>query len=308
MLAAVAFALLLSFADVRKVALAFQRFPPGLVPVIFGLVLVREGIRVVEWHYLLRGLGMRPRWRHSLLTLVGGDAGQILPAGVYFQNYLLGQTEGASFAASLPATLGMQLMEGAVALLALCFIGVPGWGWLRPVSAVVLAGYATFLILISRRSVAQWLENRAPDRRWTGWLLAQFAHFLQGLEGLMAPVVMLRAAVFTAAYLAVTVAAFYVTIKAYGLPGLGPVQAAAIYCFVLALVILVPLPSDLGVSEGSGVGILLAFGVPLAQGLTIMLINRLSMLLFTEIIAGGVLFALRREFRQMTREPVSVVR
>ena len=124
----------------------------------------------------------------------------------------------------------------------------------------------------------------------------------------MAPVVMLRAAVFTAAYLAVTVAAFYVTIKAYGLPGLGPVQAAAIYCFVLALVILVPLPSDLGVSEGSGVGILLAFGVPLAQGLTIMLINRLSMLLFTEIIAGGVLFALRREFRQMTREPVSVVR
>src|SRR5579864_8615787 len=86
---AIALALLLSFADIRKVGRAFQHFPPGLIPILFGLIAAREAVRVLEWHYLLGALGKRPLLKHSLLTLLGGDASQILPAGVYFQNYLL---------------------------------------------------------------------------------------------------------------------------------------------------------------------------------------------------------------------------
>ncbi|MBV9120823.1 MAG: flippase-like domain-containing protein [Chloroflexi bacterium] len=297
---AVAIALLLSFADIRKVAQAFQSFPPVLLPVMCGLVLAREFIRVGEWHYLLHALHFRPKWRHSMLALVGGDASQILPAGVYFQNYLLQQTEGTSFATSLPATLGMQLLEAAVALVVVCVIGVPGWGWLRPVALIVMAGYAAFLVLVSRPAVAAWLERRA-NQRYGGWLMAQLGRFLEGLELLLTPGVILKAALLTAAYLAFTVALFYVVLQAYGLPNINLTAAAAIYCFVLTLVILVPLPSDLGLSEGGGVTVLLAFGVPLAQGVTIMLISRFATLFFTEVLAGVCLALYRGELQQMLR-------
>ncbi|HEY8694158.1 MAG TPA: lysylphosphatidylglycerol synthase transmembrane domain-containing protein [Chloroflexota bacterium] len=299
---AVALALLLSFADVRKVGEAFRHFPPILIPTIFGLVLAREAVRVLEWHYLLHALRLRPLLKHSLLTLLGGDASQILPAGVYFQNYLLQQTQGAAFATSLAATLAMQLLEAAVALVVLIAVGVPGWIWLRPVGLLVLAGYALFLVVVSRPGVATWLEARGRTKRCSGWVLGQLAHFLEGLEDLMHPGVILRAGVLTASYLVFTVAAFYVTLKAYGLPNVGPAEAAAVYCFVLALVILVPLPSDLGLSEGSGVTILLAYGVPLAEGLTIMLIIRFAVLLFTEIIAGVAFLTMPAEVRHFTGE------
>lgn len=299
---AIALALLLSFADIRKVGDAFRHFPPVLIPVMFSLVALREAVRVLEWHYLLHSLGLRPLLKHSMLTLLGGDASQILPAGVYFQNYLLQQTEGAAFATSLAATLAMQLLEAAVALLVLIVVRVPGWGWLRPVGIVVLAGYALFLVIVSRPQVVSWLERRAGRRRYSGWVLGQLAHFLEGLEDLMHPGVILRAGGLTASYLVFTVAAFYVTLKAYGLPSVGPAEAAAVYCFVLSLIILVPLPSDLGLSEGSGVTILLAYGVPLAEGLTIMLIIRFSVLLFTEIIAGLAFVALPGEIRHLTGE------
>jgi len=297
---AVALALLLSFADIRKVGEAFRHFPSILIPTIFGLVLAREAVRVLEWHYLLHALRLRPLLKHSLLTLLGGDASQILPAGVYFQNYLLQQTQGAAFATSLAATLAMQLLEAAVALVVLIAIGVPGWIWLRPVGLLVLAGYALFLAIVSRPGIVTWLEARARTKRYRGWVLGQLAHFLEGLEGLMHPGVILRAGALTASYLVFTVAAFYVILKAYGLPNVGPAEAAAVYCFVLALVILVPLPSDLGLSEGSGVTILLAYGVPLAEGLTIMLIIRFAVLLFTEIIAGVAFLTMPAEVRHFT--------
>jgi uncharacterized membrane protein YbhN (UPF0104 family) len=299
---AIALALLLSFADIRKVGEAFTHFPPRAIPVIFGLVLAREVVRIVEWHYLLTALGQRPLPRHSVLTLLGGDASQILPAGVYVQNYLLQQAEGTAFAVSLAATLAMQLLEAAVSLLVMTVVGVPGWDWLRPVTAVVSAGYIAFLVLVSRRPVVNWIEAHATGKSWGAWILDQLGHFLEGLEVLMQPRVVVRAALLTASYLVFTVAAFYVTLKAYGLPNIGPAEAAAIYSFVLTLIILVPLPSDLGLSEGGGVTILLAFGVPLAEGLTIMLIIRFAVLLFTEAIAGVTILVLRRELRHFTGE------
>ncbi len=300
-LGAIVLSLLLSLSDLRQVALAFQRFPPVLIPVLLGFIAAREAIRVIEWHYLLHALRFSPLWRHSLLALLGGDASQILPAGIYFQNYLLQQAEGTSFATSLAATLGMQLLEGAIALLVVGIVGVPGWSWARPAIVVVLAGYVAFLVLVSRRPVVEWLQRHSPEQRAAKWIADRLSDFLEGIEGLMVPGVILRAGLLTAAYMAFTVAAFYVVVQAYGLPNIGPLQAAAIYCFVLALIIIIPLPSDLGLSEGGGVGIFLAYGVPLSQGLTIMLISRFASLLFTELLAGVAMLVFRREALHLTK-------
>ena len=294
---AIALSLLLSLADIRKVGQAFEHFPPILLPTILALVVAREAVRVLEWHYLLSVLHKPPSVRHSVLSLLGGDASQILPAGVYFQNYLLQQAEGTAFSTSLAATLAMQLLEAAVSLVVVAVVGVPGWDWLRPVTLVVLGGYVVFLVLVSRRGVVDWLERRAAKERWFSWLSDQLASFLVGLEDLMHPGVIARAGALTATYLTFSVGAFYVIVRAYGLPHIGPAEAAAIYCFVLTLIILVPLPSDLGLSEGSGVAVLLAYGVPLAEGLTIMLITRFAVLVFTEMLAGAALLGANIGFR-----------
>ncbi len=282
-----------SWADVGKVTGALRRFPPILLPVLFGLALARELIRARQWRYLLRRLGLRPRWRHILLALLSGDGSQILPAGIYFQNYLLQRTSGADVGVSLAATLAMQLLEAAVALGVLCVVSVPGWSWLRPTSAVVAVGYVAFLLLLRRPAVLGWLERHGPAGGLAGYLLLELKKFLAGLDGLMKLSIILRGAGYTAAYLAFTISAFWVVVQAYGLPSIGPIQALAIYCFVLAIIILNPLPSDLGISELSGVGIFLAFGVPPAEGLTVMLIARFSTLFSVEAMAAGAFLVVR---------------
>ncbi|MDE3076790.1 MAG: flippase-like domain-containing protein, partial [Chloroflexota bacterium] len=115
--------------------------------------------------------------------------------------------------------------------------------------------------------------------------------------------VILRGAAFTLAYLAFTVSAFWVIVQAYGLPLIGAIQALAIYSFVLAIIILNPLPSDLGISELSGVGIFLAFGVAPAAGLTVMLITRFSLLLSTDVLAAASLLIFRQELGHITLGP-----
>ena len=72
---------------------------------------------------------------------------------------------------------------------------------------------------------------------------------------------------------------------------------------MLAIVVLNPLPSDLGVSELSGVGILTAFQVPTAEGLTIMLIARFALLLSSELLAGVAVLVLHRELRHLSQGP-----
>ena len=287
----------INWANVGMVGAALRRFPPILLPVLFGLAVAREAIRVREWRYLLGQLRLHPSWRHTLLAVLLGDGSQILPAGIYIQNWLLQRTEEADVGVSLAATLGMQLLEGAVALAALCVIGVPGWGWLRPAALVVAGGYVAFLLLVSRPAVVRFIERHAVRAGLAGLLLRELENFLQGLDRLLVWPVIGRACLLTVVYLAFTISAFWVIVQAYGLASIGPLQALAIYAFVLAIIIINPLPSDLGISELSGTGILLAFGVPVAEGLTVMLIARFSLLLSVDVLALGATALLRRSIR-----------
>src|SRR5579884_3193512 len=67
---AVALAFLLSVTDLKTVGSALASFPPILLPVLFGLVVVREAIRVGEWRYLLSELGLCSLWKHDVLALL----------------------------------------------------------------------------------------------------------------------------------------------------------------------------------------------------------------------------------------------
>jgi len=68
---------------------------------------------------------------------------------------------------------------------------------------------------------------------------------------------------------------------------------------VLAVVDVNPLPSDLGVSELSGVGGFLAFHVSAAAGLAAMLTFRILLLVGEELVAAAAFLILRKETRRL---------
>ena len=71
-----------------------------------------------------------------------------------------------------------------------------------------------------------------------------------------------------------------------------------VYAFTLVVANLNPLPTDLGLSEGSGVSIFLANGVPEAEGLTAMILIRLANVASAAILAGLATLAFYREVVQ----------
>jgi len=293
----------LATSDLGKVASGFQRFPLLLVPVLFGLIAGREAVRVIEWRLLLRQLGVRARWRHTILALLGGDAAQLVPGGIYLSNLLLKREEEANMARSLAATSATQLLEAFICLAVLAIVGVARWPWMRPVAAVVLAGFCGFLILITRPATLQWLRRKHAPRRILDRLRDGLKQFLEGMEGLFDAWLIARAGALAAAHLAFTVAALYIISLGVGIDDITWTQVAAIYSFVLALVNLSPLPTDLGVSEGGGTSIFVATGVDQSQGLTAMLLIR-----FAIIFATGLLFLLAlavfpREVKHLTEGP-----
>lgn len=303
LLGALVLAFLLSFSDIHQVGAAFVRFPPVFVPILFGLIVFREAVRTVEWRFLLHPLRVHASWRHTTEALIAGDAAQILPAGIFLQNYVLRQTEEADVTRTLAATIVMQFLEAAVGLVVLAVIPVPGWWWLRWGAVVVTLGWLSFLFAITRPRVLSWIERRGTRNRVSGWIARQVRGFLGHMEGLGKPWIIGRAVLLTAAYMAVTIAALFVITRAYHVPHVTWLSAAVIYCFTLVVIVLNPLPSDWGISEGVGTAMFLAFGVKPAIGLTMMLILRFAIIFSTTLMTSVTAAIFRRDVMEVAEGP-----
>ena len=79
-----------------------------------------------------------------------------------------------------------------------------------------------------------------------------------------------------------------------GLHGIGFTQALVVYAFALGAGLIIPVPIDLGLTELSGLAALMAFGVPRADALTVMLLQRLVSSTLTGGISLAGLAVLRR--------------
>ena len=123
------------------------------------------------------------------------------------------------------------------------------------------------------------------------------------MEGLGKPWVIARAVLLTAAYMAATIAALFVITRAYHVPRVTWLSAAVIYCFTLVVIVLNPLPSDWGVSEGVGTAMFLAFGVKPAVGLTMMLILRFAIIFSTTLMTGVTAAMFRRDVVEVADGP-----
>jgi uncharacterized membrane protein YbhN (UPF0104 family) len=290
--------ILFATSNVEGVLRDFGRFQWRWLPFVFALMSGRTAIRIVEWRFLLRTLGLRASWRHSILGILAGDTSQIVPGGLFVSNLVLKRLEGASIARSLPATWGMQILEALVSLLLLATFGVPGWWWIRLAAVAVAAGLVGLLAVMVRGKAGLESVAERDERKLIVKAAARLKRFLGGIESLLSPPTFLRGLALTVPYLALTFAAFYLVIRGLDISGVDWTQATVVYAFTLAIVNLNPLPTDLGINEGSGVSIFLANGVPEADGLAAMIIIRLAIVLSAGILTCLAMLIFQREVRR----------
>ncbi len=300
-LLAVLLGLLPIFGDVRKIAGRVVAFRPVDLLLFLLLMVVYEAVRGVQWHVMLRALGVNVPLRTQIFSFLGGEVTKSLPIGNYFQNYLLQQSKGTDFGLSSAATTLVIWTEVLVSLVGLVVLGVPGWDWLRP---LIIGGSLLFVLLV-------WLlyellsSTRAP--RWmreyktTVALLEGLTHFREGAVALLRLRVLASVIALSAIYLVVAGVGLYVIARGLSITGLPLGEALAVYFFSLGIGLIIPIPIDLGLTEISGIGVLLVLGVGRDDAVAIVLLNRILSALAALLIAFvGALF-MRGELRAVLR-------
>jgi uncharacterized membrane protein YbhN (UPF0104 family) len=308
-LGVIVLATLLSFSDIQQVWHIMEGFPIYAIGVLFGLVIGRELLRVVQWHIFLNAVGIHATRREAFLSLAGGDAAQILPGGLYFQDLLISRGLHVGISEPLAATTLIIWLEITICMLALALFGLPGIPALRPVMAVCGLGSLAVLFLAHTSALnpvlnlVRRLQNKGSERQRNlfGKLLVGLEHFIGSFGTLSHPKVLLTGLALCVSYMTLTYYGFYLVCLYLGLDTIGPAQATAIYSLVLAVGDINPSPSDLGISELTGVGGFLAFHVSASAGLAVMLTFRILLLLSEELVAAFAFLAFREETKRLFR-------
>lgn len=292
---------LFTLADARKVLAIVEGFQRGYLLLFLLLMVIYFVLRAVQWHYLLRALGIRAPVRSQIFAYSLGELTKSLPIGNYFQNYLLRQSQGTQISVSSVATTLILLTEVVVSLLGVLVFGLGGWTeWLRPfilggavaLGLLIALGYALRRVL----RVPRWLAERPNIQR----LLDELEHSRAGIRALARPRVLLVEMLLSVAYLGVAGVGLYCITRGVGLSGVTLDQALAVYCLSLAVGLLVPIPVDFGLIELSGAGALTAIAVGRSAALSVMLINRVLSIAATSALGIAVaLVLLRHEARNL---------
>ncbi|HEX6817895.1 MAG TPA: lysylphosphatidylglycerol synthase transmembrane domain-containing protein [Ktedonobacterales bacterium] len=270
---------------------------PGTLVFYLFVMLAYEAVRTLQWLLWLRAIGVRAPLGVRVFAFLAGEGGIFLPAGNYLRNYLLRQAAGTAYGSSAPASAASLLLENGVALAAAGILGIPGWGWLRPTAFAVLAGLATtvtLLYLLMRVAhLPQWITSRMRLR----WLVEEAGRFREASLLLGHPRLVAIQAGLGALYLACGGTGLYVILQGLGLHQMTFPQALGVYAFSLAVGLLAPLPLDLGVIEVSGVGALVACGVPQSVAVSAMLLQRVLSGGYALLMAGAVVTTFKRARR-----------
>jgi uncharacterized membrane protein YbhN (UPF0104 family) len=267
--------------------------------VVFLLTVPYLAARAIVWWQLLDQLDVRPRFRPFLVSFAGGEITKSLPAGDYLQNYLLSRFcrfNSVAIVRTFMATTAILALESALAVPAVLIIGVPGWSWLFWTIIGLIAAWIVVLLALWLL-VDRWGSHVRPEihpglRRVRDLVEA----FLQAGGELLAGRT-LWPLLPTAVYMLCYVVDLYVMIQAVGVHDISFVDTIAIYCFTVLVTILIPIPGEIGVTELSGVGVLIAYGVPAAKAAVIVLGLRILATGFTILQSGAILAVLRGEFK-----------
>jgi uncharacterized membrane protein YbhN (UPF0104 family) len=267
---------------------------------IFLLTLPYLGLRALIWRKLLEGLNINVPWRPLIASFAGGEMTKAFPAGVYVENFLLAKVEHfRSHAAvrSSMATTAMLGLESLIAVPTVLIVGVPGLSWLR---VVVLAIVGAWIVLLG----AVWLfvhyrSHKITEKSplWQREINRIARDFLDAGKDLIAWRTLLLA-VPTAVYVFIYMVDLFVIVRAVGITDLSLVHVMAIYAFTVLVVILIPIPTEIGLTEFSGLSAFVGYGVPRAEAAVIMLGLRALATGMTIVVAGIAMLVLRSELTE----------
>lgn len=263
--------------------------------------------RALVWHELLIQVGIKIHWRQLIAAFSAGELTKGLPAGIYTQNYLLGRLDHfgrVSLVRSGMATTAMLGLETLIALPVALIVGIPGAPWLFwTLLGIVLLWLA--VLGLAWMLVNYWAARvDAGSHPWLQRGLALAQEFLDAAVDLVA-VRTVKSLIPTAAYMLIYVVDLYAIIRAVGVSPVTFAQTMAVYAVVVLAVVLVPIPTELGITEFTGFGALAAYGVSSSTAAVIMLCLRLQATGMTMLVAGLLLFLTRGELAAAQRRETS---
>lgn len=281
----------LSLGNLQKVGTDIVNFPRGEAALFFLLTVLYEVTRGVQWLYFLRGMKVKVGPRRSIFAFVGGEAAKSLPAGNYFENYLLEREKGVAIAYTAAGTTITILLEVVVSVIYVAIVSISGWAWLRPllIGGVVLVALIVFIItrLHLHTHPPQWLAKRKAFQ----WLAAQGGDFVKGAKSFVSPKLLAVGFGLAVVYLAAAGTQYYIVIRALGIGTVSYWHAVSAYLFSLGVGLILPVPTDIGIQELTGVGALRALGLATTQAVSVTIIYRILNLV-TSVVIAVVTFAI----------------
>ncbi len=254
------------YADGRKLLSSLQEFQWWLLAPVIGLTLLNYLLRFGKWHYYLSLLDARPSIADSGLVFLGGLSMAVTPGklGELLKAVLLRQRAGVAPTLTASVVISERLTD-FLALIVLAAFGVYSSGHGVVVLVISIVGSAAILgCLASQRlsGLALRILRALPlgDR-----IAPKIEALLRATRALSAPGPLL-------ATTAVSVAAWWCECLGFhlvlsGLMGTAPDLGTAtfIYAFATIFGAVTMLPGGLGATEGSLIGLTLAFGLATAE-------------------------------------------
>ncbi|MGH2443117.1 MAG: lysylphosphatidylglycerol synthase domain-containing protein [Chloroflexota bacterium] len=257
--------------------------------------------RALVWYRLMSQLGVEVPWRQAAVSFAGGEMTKSLPGGIYVENYILGRLVHFgrhSLIRSSMATTAMLGLEALVAVPTTLIIGVPGERWLFWAILGIVIFWLVMLVLawVLVHHIVPHGQRRSDSRLHRAATVAdEFLHAgadLLTLETLFDGIP-------TALYMLIYAIDLYAILLALNVHSITFVDTLVIYAIVVLAVILVPIPTEIGISEFTGLGVLLAFGTSRSVAALAVLSLRVLATGFTIVVAGLILFVLRHELSRL---------
>ncbi len=296
-------AFVFSITDAPKVAGYLRAMSVPLAAGVFATTIGYMSIKWVQFDSFLDRLQLRVSWRQSMLAFVVGEMTLPVPAGIYAQNFVLLRITGADFSRSSGATTAVLVSEGAISLVGVLILGIPGWEALRyAILALFFVAAVPALVVMKvefvHKVLVRFLEDGPFPDAGSGLI-----EIVRDTKELLFPTGFVRVVPVTSAYLLCLVAGFYLTAHGIG-EHVDFLQAAAIYLFAIAIVLVSPVSAQLGIVEAGGVGAMQQFGYSPSESLAVMLGFRLLWTGSVWLVGGTVLMALRSELGGARRNKV----
>ena len=288
------FAALSIYADIDEVIQAFVEFQWLYIPLILALTFLNYLLRFYKWDIYLKNLGIRLKFKDSLIVFLSGLSMSITPAkvGEVFKSYLLKRLNNTEVSRSVPVVFAERVTD-VFGLLILAAISFSVFEYGGEVLIIILALLLALIISIQSKRIRNRLLavcrhipliNKLSDSLRTGFETAYV---------LFKPRNLAVATVISVISWGFECLATYFTLQAFGVNA-SVLLSTFVFSFSSLVGAVSMIPGGLVVAEGSFAGLLILDGIAKGTAASATMIIRFCTLWFGVIVGLISTFMLRK--------------